>query len=552
MEKDRSEETKTGVRSRGNEETGSGFAATRRQFFRGAGVTAAALLSGLSLKEASAAPVPKKWDMEADVVIIGFGGAGACAALEAAKAGASVLLLEKEDAAGGSTVLSGGIVYAAGTKLQESLGIDDSAEAMFKYLRACGQGKAVDALVKTASDLSAQNIDWLENLGCVFTKELLALSGMEEEPEYRAVTPPRKRGHRCKGMGAELFKALYNGVKAGKKVKILLKTPAVRLIARPAKTKANCEVIGVVAKRGEKKLNILAKKAVILASGGIMSGEETKPWLRDYSPDVALTVPAGSLSASGDGYRMGMACGAAMKGLNTGGFVPSVMFPGQKTAGIVYVNIWGLPNVYVKRNGARFCDEGAYYVLVSEEMISNRATTAYCIVDSETLRKAADLVPRGIDITRTIAVGLDPRNPDKAVQAGYVWKGDTVAELASRMGIDAAALEKTLSAYNDHAEAGKDPEFNRKKGLAPLKTPPYYAFKINVGMVCHNGGLSINTKAQVLDTFNQVIPRLYAAGRDSIGIFGGRYPGSGGALSDLITFGRIAGKTAAGEVPQKK
>jgi fumarate reductase flavoprotein subunit len=552
MKKDKVRESKTSMETEESAESGKKLVVTRRQFVTGTGLAGAALLSGYGLKEAKAAPIPKKWDMDADVVIMGFGGAGVCAAIEAAKAGASVLLLEKEEVPGGSTTISGGIVYAAGTKLQKSVGIEDSAEEMFKYVQACGQGKAVDALVKVASEVSAQNVDWLESLGCVFTKELLALSGMEEEPEYKAVTPPKKRGHRCKGMGSELFKALYNEVKAQKNVKIMLKTPAIRLITKPARTKTNCEVIGVAAKRGEKEINIFAKKAVILTSGGVMSSDETKPWLQDYSPDVALTVPAGSLSATGDGYRMGMACGAAMKGLNTGGFLPSVMFSGQKTAGIVYVNIWGLPNIYVKQNGMRFCDEGAYYVLVSEEMISNRATTAYCIIDSETLKKASDLVPKGIDITRTIALGLDPRNLEKTIQGGYVWKGDTVAELANKMGIDAAVSEKTISTYNKNAETGKDLEFNRKKGFAPLITPPYYGFKIRLGMVCHCGGLSINKKAQVLDTFNEVIPRLYAAGRDAIGIFGGRYPGSGGAISDFVTFGRIAGKTAAAEAPQKK
>lgn len=552
MKRDEIKESQTHMETKESVESGKKLALTRRQFVTGTGLAGAALLSGIGLKEAKAAPIPKKWDVEAEVVIIGFGGAGACAAIEAASAGASVLLLEKEDTPGGSTVISGGVVYAAATKLQKNVGIEDSAEEMFKYLHACGQGKAVDALVRVASEISAQNIDWLESLGCVFTKELLALSGMEEEPEYKAVTPPKKRGHRCKGTGAELFKALFSGVKAQKNVKIMLKTPVTRLITKPAKTKTNSEVIGVAANRGGKEINIFAKKAVILASGGVMSGEETKFWLQDYSPDVARTVAAGSLSATGDGYRMGMACGAAMKGLNTGGFLPSIMFSGQKMGGIVYVNIWGLPNIYVKQNGTRFCDEAACSVLVSEEMISNKATTAYCLIDSETLKKASDLVPKGIEITRTIALGLDPRNLEKAIRVGHVWKGDTVAELANKMGIDAAVLEKTISTYNKNAETGKDLEFNRKKGFAPLKTPPYYAFKIHLGMVCHCGGLSINTKAQVLDTFNEVIPRLYAAGRDSIGIFGGRYPGSGGAISDLVTFGRIAGKNAAAEGSQKR
>lgn len=524
---------------------------TRRQFFTGTGLAGATLLAGVGLKETQAAPIPKKWDLESDVVVAGFGGAGACAAIEAAKAGSSVLILEKEEVPGGCTAISGGAIYAAGTALQKSIGIEDTPEEMFKYLRACGQGKAVDALIRVASERSAENIAWLQGLGVEFTKELLFMSGMEGEPEYSAITLPKKRGHRCKGTGGELFKALYNGVKA-QNVKILLKTPALRLITKATTAKSSCEVIGVKASREGKEINILVRKAVVLATGGIMVSEATKPWLQDYSPNLALCVPAGSQSATGDGYRMGMYCGAAMKGLNTGALLPSVLFPGQKMGGIVYVNIWGLPNIYVKPNGTRFCNEGAYYVLVCEDMISNKVSTAYCVFDSETVKKSLELVPKGIEPTRTLALGIDPRNMEKGVQGGFVWKGETVNELATSMAVDASALEKTISTYNQYAESGKDLDFKRTRGLSPLKTPPFYAFKIHIGMVGHCGGLNINTKAQVMDTFEEVIPRLYAAGRDSIGIFGGRYPGSGGALSDLVNFGRIAGKNAAAETPQKK
>ncbi len=524
---------------------------TRRQFVTAAGLAGAALLTGGALKKSEAAPVPAKWDMEADVVVVGFGGAGACAAIEAAKSGASVLLLEKTGVPGGSTAISGGIILAAGTPLQKSMGINDTPEEMFKYVKACGQGRADDGLIKVVADMSAENIAWLEGLGAEFPKELLAMSGMEDEPEYAKITPAKKRGHRCKGTGSALFKVLYNTVKAQKNIRIVTETEGVRLITQPTATNANSEVIGLAAKRSGRPVNIHAKKAVVLCTGGIMSGDQTKAWLQDYSPDVALTVPAGSLNATGDGYRMGIYCGAAMAGLNTGGFLPSVMFPGQKMGGIVYINIWGLPNLYVKQDGTRFCNEGAYYVLVSEEMFKKEATTAYCVFDSETTKKALDMVPKGIEATRTLALGVDPRNMEKGVAGGYVWKGDSIGELAKKMGIDAAILEKTVATYNANAEKGKDPEFNRKKGLAPLKTPPFYAFKIFAGMVCHDGGLKINTKAQVLDAFGTPIPRLYSAGRDSVGFFGGRYPGSGGAITDLLAFGRIAGKNSAAEPAQK-
>jgi len=525
---------------------------SRRNFIKSTVVGAGAVaLTGIATVPSQAAPIPQKWDMESDVVVVGYGGAGACAALEAARAGASVLLLEKMATPGGATMLSGGIVYAAGTKLQKSVGIEDTPEAMYKYLMACGQGRAVPELIKVAAEMSSQNIDWLASMGAVFTKELLAMSGMEAEPEYNAVTPAQKRGHRVRGTGSALFKVLADAVKAEKNIKVMTSTSGIKLITRPAVTAANSEVLGIKAISKRKEVNIKAKKAIILTTGGIMPGKEAEGWLKDYSPDIAKCVPSSSGSATGDGYRMGIFCGGALKGLNTGGTLPSVIFPDAKMAGIVYANIWGLPNIYVKPDGTRFCNEGANYVLVSEAMFQKGATTAYCIFDSSTVKKASDMVAKGIEIRRTIALGIDPRNLDEQVKMGYLWKGDTIAELAKAMNIEGPVLEKTLNTYNLNAESGKDLEFNRTKALEPLKTGPFYGFKINPGLVCHNGGLSINTKAQVLDSYDQIIPRLYAAGRDSVGIFGGRYPASGGAISDLLTFGRIAGKTAAAETRWK-
>lgn len=141
---------------------------------------------------------------------------------------------------GGSTTLSGGIVYAAGTKLQKSVGINDTPEAMYKYLMACGQGRAVPELVRTVCEMSAENIDWLASMGAVFTPELLAMSGMENEPEYQAVTPAQKRGHRVRGTGSALFKVLADAVKAEKNIKVMTRTAGKKLITRSAKTACQC------------------------------------------------------------------------------------------------------------------------------------------------------------------------------------------------------------------------------------------------------------------------------------------------------------------------
>ena len=202
------------------EEKKTSQSVSRRGFIKGAAVGRGTIaLTGIAAVQSQAAPVPKKWDMVADVVVVGFGGAGACAALERPGPALPCCSL-KNGGSRGSTTLSGGIVYAAGTKLQKSEGIEDTPEAMYKYLMARGQGRAVSELVKVASEMSSQNVDWLEGMGAVFTKELLAMSGMETEPEYKIVTTPQKRGHRVKGTGSALFRVLADAVKKEKNIKI--------------------------------------------------------------------------------------------------------------------------------------------------------------------------------------------------------------------------------------------------------------------------------------------------------------------------------------------
>jgi len=521
---------------------------SRRGFLKGAAIGAGALAVGdLALQNAQAAPIPKKWDMEADVIVAGYGGAGASAAIEAAKAGASVLLFDKAPVPGGATRLSGGFIYGANTKTQKEAGIQDSADAMVKFVMACGQGRATQELVKAVADMSAENLDWLESMGAKFSTKHLYMSGLEALPEYAAVTPAVKRGHRAEGGGGGLFNALENGVKAQKNIKVILGASVTRPITRPTDTPSSCEVIGVKVLRKGKEINVKAKKAVILSTGGIVPVPTVVPWLKDYAPDCSQTVPAGDLNATGDGYKIGIYCGGALKGLNSGLYLPSIMIADQKVAGMVYGTLWGLPLIYVSPEGKRFVDEGSGYVLTSEVMFQKKITSCYCVFDAEAVKKAFALSKKGVSLGTTIVVGIDPNNLDEHAQRGDIWKADTIAELARKMKIDPATLEKTLADYNQNAEAKKDPDYNRKKGLAPVKTAPYYGFNVRIGMVAHDGGLSINPKAQVLNTYNDVIPRLYAAGRDSIGLFGGRYPASGNAIADCVAFGRIAGRSAATE-----
>lgn len=154
---------------------------TKRRFLKGAGLAGAALLAGSGLKKAEAASVPKKWDKEVDVVVIGFGGTGAAAAIEAHDAGARVLILEKMPVAGGSTALSGGIVYAAGTAVQRAAGITDSPDGMYKFWMADHKDLLDPELLRLVSARSSDAVDWLAKLGARFPADLLYFSGVEQE-----------------------------------------------------------------------------------------------------------------------------------------------------------------------------------------------------------------------------------------------------------------------------------------------------------------------------------------------------------------------------------
>jgi len=481
--------------------------------------------------------LPLKWDYETEIVVVGYGGAGAAAAIEAHDNGAAVIIIEKASVAGGSTAISGGIIAGAGTSVQSARGITDSPEGMYKYYRAAGRGLDDPDMAKTLCENSAANIEWLIGMGMEF--KYLYISGAEEYPEYSSITPVKPRGHSVGGGGA-FFKVLKDACDK-REINCLYDTKLREIV-----TSLEGEVVGIQVESKEKTLHIKAKKAVVLACGGYAYNTEM---LKQYSFDKGYRAKyTGSVTHTGDGIRAGQMIGANLRCMGQIGVIPAVQRPGQRIARIAHAP--GDPGylrrddghysiIAVNTKGKRFTNESGNYNYVAYDMLLPGNLPNYLIFD-EKVRTAEP-------------VNWPPwsGNKNKDIEEGTTKKADTIRELAVKIEVDPHVLEETVNNYNFNAEKGVDPEFGKTRDLAPVKTPPFYAFERIVGIHSTMGGLKINTAAQVINANGLVIRRLYAAGETTGGTIGLNYPAAGTAIQNAICYGRIAGRNAASETPRE-
>lgn len=504
---------------------------SRRGFMRSAVIGAGALtLTGFGAKSASAAILPKKWDKEADVVIIGCGGSGAAAAIEAHDAGAKVLILEKTPIPGGCTSISGGIVYAAGTSVQKKAGIEDSPEGMYKYWMAYHRDLLDPAVLKVISDKTIDLIEWLQAQGVEFPPDLLYYSGVEEK--YAAVTKPIKRGHCAKGRGKGLMDGLMKSV-ASRKIDILYNTPAERLYVND-----KGEVVGIQAKAKKAVLNIKVKKAVILASGGFA---RNKAMVKSYFPDQLTAVPFTSIGTTGDGILMAEKIGAPIVDTGTTELPPSLpaleIVPAEKA--VMFSSAYFLykyPYIWVDDQGKRFCDESAYYQITAP--LISRQKRAYIVFDDKVKTQVGAAMGFGFS-----------KNLEREIADGILKKGATLEELGKALNVDPATLKASVERFNANAKAGSDPDFKRAKGLGAIEAGPFYGGKLTVAVVESLGGLRIDTEGRIMDAFDAPVPRLYGAGAVTATLRG--YPGSGASITRGLVMGRITGRNAAKEKTRK-
>ena len=494
---------------------------SRRHFMKAAGVSvgAAALGSGpLFLTSAQAAE--RRWDQEADVVVVGYGGAGATAAIAALDAGAEVVILEKRGARGGTTVLSGGVMHAAASSVQREHGIEDEPEKMYQHFLNAGKGMNDPELVRIVCEESAKAVDWLIELGAEF-RRAPTVGGLEVLVGSEPIARVHSVSYGALDGGPAFFTVLADAAEE-RGAEILMETIGKRLVVNEAG-----EVLGIVAEKDGQDLMIKARKAVVLTTGGFTrSIEMLAAFNRQGFYSQPLTPPA----LTGDGHRMAFALGADAANMSLVLGIPGLTFPGAVRAS------YG-PNlgILVNARGERFVDEFSFYDWKNKELLCQPGGYAFVVFD-EALR--AEVGRIGADFTEDLR---------EEIADGVVLSAETLAELAEQMDVPGGKLGDTITHWNAEVEVGLDSRFDRTVNLKPIATAPFYAVKLFSTMFDTKGGVKINHAAQVVNVWGEAIPRLYAAGQVSGGVIGEYYPGSGTALTVFLVFGRIAGRQAAQE-----
>jgi fumarate reductase flavoprotein subunit len=459
-----------------------------------------------------------------DVVVVGGGGAGMAAAITAHDAGARVLLVECESRLGGSTALSGGIFFAAGTPVQAAKGVEgDTADAMYEYYTLVNRWRVDPAVVRTLCDHAAPCLQWLVDLGVVFPVELLHKTGMERIP----------RGHRADGEGAAIAAALERACRA-RDIDIALGRRVRRLLTHEGR------VVGVATEDEQ-----LHCGAVVVSCGGF--GQDAAMLAR-YYPQAAAAGWTWSVAATGsrgDGIRFAEQVGAAVDGHDHGLLVPT---PGL-TAMSQHLPGW---LVHVNRAGRRFMDESSYLSIASQRMADQGGS---CITLFDQASRATAGSQPGFGDLCTGGDSDDDAGhwtPDLQVKAedGLVARASSIASLAESMALPPAALEATVEQYNEACAAGRDDRFFKDPAhLRPLSTPPYFAVVVRPSVVALTGcGMRIDREARTLDANDRPIPGLFAAGEATGNVLGDIYIGSGNSIAGAIVFGRIAGASAAASI----
>ena len=488
--------------------------------------------------------------VDADVVVVGAGGAGMTAAISAAADGLKVVVVESQAMVGGNSVRATGGMNAAKTPLQdkntfgESAGVEktlaaaegyadnetitalaatvseqweaykanpegyfDSVELMELDTMIGGKGINNPELVKTLCSNTADSIVWLDSVGASLTS-VGAFGGASVKRIHRPVNAEGK----TLSVGAYIVPILEKNLQdAG--VEIILNTTVDTIL-----TDANGAACGVsgVANDGS-KLTVNAD-AVILTTGGFGANLDM---VVSYKPELAGFMTTNAAGIQGQGIKMAEALGAATVDMNQIQIHPTVE---ANTAALITEGLRGDGAILVNAEGKRFFDEVSTRDKVSAAEIAQPGSYSYLIVD-QAMADASNVI-------------------QGYIKKGFTTQGETYEELAKALGMDEAAFAETMNTWNGYVEAKNDPEFGRTSFANPLNTAPYYAIKVTAGVHHTMGGLKINPAAEVLTEDGSTIAGLFAAGEVTGGVHGANRLG-GNAVADFVVFGRIAAQSAA-------
>lgn len=449
-----------------------------------------------------------------DVVIVGGGGAGLAAAIEAANAGAKVAVLEKTPAVGGNTLVSGGGLNAPGTQHQINKGIEDSVDKFAADTYNSGDKEADRELVQVMAENALDATNWLINdIHVEFMPDRLQQFGGHSVP--RALIPVGNHGDEL------IFKLRDAAAAAG--VTILCGVKGETLITEDGR------VNGILADADGQKITFNAAKGVILATGGFASNVEMrKQYNSNYDERFKTTARAIS---TGDGIKMAEALGAQLVDME---FIQVYPTCNPVTGIISYVaNSRMDGGLLLNKEGKRFVDEMGRRDVISNAILEQTDKVGYLIWGQE--------IENIGHMTQVHAVEFQ-----NWIDNDLLYVAETLEEAAEHYGLDAEALTKTITAYNESIQDGLDEDFNKTSSLQPVAEGPFYIQKVVPSSHHTMGGVQINTDTQVINTQGEIIEGLYAAG-EVVGDIHGTNRLGGNAITDCIVFGRIAGQNAAAE-----
>ena len=489
--------------------------------------------------------------VDADVVVVGAGGAGMTAAITAAAEGKSVVILESQSMVGGNSVRATGGMNAGKTVYQdenefgESAGVEktlktaaekyadnetitalaktvseqwaayqadptgyfDSVELMELDTMIGGKGINDPALVETLCSNSADAIDWLDEHG-ITLHSVSSFGGASVKRIHRPVNAEGK----TVSVGSYMIPLLQeNCEKAG--VKMMLDTTATEIL-----TDANGAAVGVKATGASGETVTVNAKAVVLATGGFGANLDM---VVKYKPELKGFMTTNAPGIQGQGIEMAQAIGAATVDMDQIQIHPTVE---ANTAALITEGLRGDGAILINEEGQRFIDEVGTRDVVSAAEIAQTGSYSWLVVD-QAMADASSVI-------------------QGYIKKGYTVTGATYEELGKAMGVDAAAFAETMEKWNGYVEAKNDPDFGRTSFANPLNTAPYYAVKVTAGVHHTMGGLKINANTEVLNEKGEVIPGLFAAGEVTGGVHGANRLG-GNAVADFTVFGRIAGAAAS-------
>ena len=489
--------------------------------------------------------------VDADVVVVGAGGAGMTAAITAAAEGKTVVILESQSMVGGNSVRATGGMNAGKTVYQdenefgESAGVEktlktaaekyadnetitalaktvseqwaayqanptgyfDSVELMELDTMIGGKGINDPELVETLCANSADAIDWLDEHG-ITLHNVSSFGGASVKRIHRPVNAEGK----TVSVGSYMIPLLEeNCEKAG--VKMMLDTTANEIL-----TDANGAAVGVKATGASGETVTVNAKAVVLATGGFGANLDM---VVKYKPELKGFMTTNAPGIQGQGIEMAQAIGAATVDMDQIQIHPTVE---ANTAALITEGLRGDGAILINEEGQRFIDEVGTRDVVSAAEIAQTGSYSWLVVD-QAMADASSVI-------------------QGYIKKGYTVTGATYEELGKAMGVDAAAFAETMEKWNGYVEAKNDPDFGRTSFANPLNTAPYYAVKVTAGVHHTMGGLKINANTEVLNEKGEVIPGLFAAGEVTGGVHGANRLG-GNAVADFTVFGRIAGAAAS-------